>query len=590
MTSRRTFLNNAGVALGAGVLSRCTTPAPAKPNVVLVITDDQGYGDLGCHGNPIIRTPAVDRFHAESVRFTDFHVDPLCAPTRAGLLTGQYAYRGGVTAAFGGRSILRPEATTIAEICQRNGYRTGLFGKWHLGDNFPCRPNERGFDETVACWSGGVTQAADHWGNDYFDDTYSRNNVPEKFDGYCTDVFFREAIQFIETNRDRPFFVFLPTNAPHAPYLVDAKYSAPYEEQGLHPTMAAFYGMIKNLDENFDRLRRRLDDLGLADNTILIFMTDNGTAAGAGERVASETWAGDDAGMRGRKASQYEGGHRVPFFVSWPAGGIGGGRDVGELAAHIDVAPTLVELAGLETAQPPGFDGVSLAPLLRGEDGFPAERVHFTQHQQFRHDGVFQMDKPQPWLHSAAMTGRWRLIDGAELYDLDADPGQERDVAGEHPDVVARLRAAYEAWWSEVSGPAAEYVRIVVGDDRENPALLTSFDWRPDGGPPNQDVIREPPESYFWGDNGFWALTVAHTGRYAIRLRERPPEADYPIDATRARVRIAGQEAEHPLPPQAQEAAFELELQAGETRLETWFEKDGAEPRGAYYAYIERLA
>ncbi|MCP5116450.1 MAG: arylsulfatase, partial [bacterium] len=318
--SRRSFLSGVGVA---SVVAGCSR-APAAPNVVLLITDDQGYGDLGCHGNPVLRTPNLDRFHDDSVRFTDFHVDPLCAPTRAGLLTGRYAYRTGVTAAYAGRSILRRDEKTMADILAGGGYRNGLFGKWHLGDNWPYRPNERGFDETVACWSGGVTQAADWWGNDYFDDTYYRNNVPEKFNGYCTDVFFDEGLRFIERNADRPFFLYLPTNAPHAPYWVDKKYSRPYAEQGVDEPRASFYGMITNIDENFARLRGKLQELGIEDNTILIFMTDNGSSAG---------WRdGNNAGMRAGKGSNYDGGHRVPFFIRWPAGRIGGGRDIGRLA------------------------------------------------------------------------------------------------------------------------------------------------------------------------------------------------------------------------------------------------------------------
>lgn len=198
--SRRSFLGAPAAALASG----CSSFRARPPNVVIVITDDQGYGDLACHGNPWLRTPNLDLFHDDSVRLTDFHVDPLCAPTRAALLTGRYAFRTGVTAAYAGRSILRRDEVTLADVLAAAGYRTGLFGKWHLGDNWPYRPNERGFDETVVCWSGGVTQAADWWGNDYFDDIYYRNNDPERFEGYCTDVFFDEGLRFIERNASGP--------------------------------------------------------------------------------------------------------------------------------------------------------------------------------------------------------------------------------------------------------------------------------------------------------------------------------------------------------------------------------------------------
>ena len=585
---RRLFLSAAAAGLAA-----CGpgTSAERKPNVVLLITDDQGYGDLGCHGNSMIRTPHLDALYSESVRFTDFHVDPLCAPTRAALMTGRYAYRAGVTAAFAGRSILRRDETTMAEIFRANGYRTGLFGKWHLGDNYAFRPNERGFDETVAAWSGGVTQAADAWGNDYFDDVYSRNNVPEKFEGYCTDVFFREGLNFAEESGDQPFFLFLPLNAPHSPYLVDRKYSEPYEERGISPTRAAFYGMIENIDENVGRLRARLDELGLSENTIFIFMTDNGTSAGYRRRADEGDPPSLNAGMRGIKGSHYDGGHRVPFFIRWPAGGIGGGVDVDRLTAHIDLLPTLIELADLEPPQPIAFDGVSLGPLLEGRPGFPEERFHFTQHQQFHVDGAWQMDQPRPWLRSAVMTDGLRLVNGEELYDLASDPGQQRDLALERPDEVARMRSAYEKWWAEVSGPATEYVEIPIGDpEGENPTRLTSFDWRPNGGPPNQAVMQRPlEESGIWAANGFWAIDVVQAGRYRITLRERPPEANYALPGIRAHLKVGDLEQQQPIEAGAREAHFELELPAGSTRLQSRLDQSDGSSRGAYFVYVEWL-
>lgn len=546
------------------------------PNVVLVITDDQGYGDLGCHGNEVVRTPNLDKFHGESVRFTDFHVDPLCAPTRAALLTGRYAYRTGVTAAYAGRSILRRDETTLADILSTGGYRTGLFGKWHLGDNWPYRPNERGFDETVACWSGGVTQAADWWGNDYFDDTYYRDNVPEQFEGYCTDVFFDEGLRFIEENADQPFFLFIPTNAPHAPYWVAEKYSQPYAEMGIPEPRASFYGMIENIDDNFARLRAKLAELGIEDNTILVFMTDNGSAAG---------WRdGFNAGMRDGKGSNYDGGHRVPFFLRWPDGGIEGGRDIGRLTAHIDVVPTLVELTGV--AKPPiEFDGTSLVPLLSGDGPFPEDRVHFIQHQQVRRDGEYQMETPRPFYHSSVLTNRWRLVSGEQLYDIADDPAQARDLASEHPEVVATLRGEYEAWWQDVTDRFDEYLEIPVGAEEANPVRLTSFDWYT-GGPPNQRVMQDPPWEGPWVD-GFWAIEVVRSGRYRIRLRERPPVANFPIEGTTAHLSVGDRHLEQELPPGATHCVFELDLKQGKNTMRAAFSKSPELRRGAYFAYVE---
>ena len=546
--------------------------------MVLVITDDQGYGDLACHGNPSLRTPALDQFHSESVRFTDFHVDPLCSPTRAALLTGRYAYRTGVTAAYAGRSILRRDETTLADILAANGYRTGLFGKWHLGDNWPYRPNERGFHETVACWSGGVTQAADWWGNDYFDDVYYRDNEPEQFEGYCTDVFFDEGLRFIEENAHRPFFLMLPTNAPHAPYWIDEKYSRPYAEMGIEEPRASFYGMIENIDENFGRLRARLKDLGIEDETILIFMTDNGSAAG---------WRnGLNAGMRAGKGSNYDGGHRVPFLVRWPGGGIEGGRDIDRLAAHIDVVPTLIELTGVSSPKVE-FDGTSLVPLLSGDGAFPADRTHFLQHQQVRRDGEFQMETPRPYYHSAVLTERWRLVGGEELYDIRADPGQRNDVSSEHPGVVSRLREEYEAWWGDVTSRFDEYLEIPIGAPEADPVRLTSFDWYT-GGPPNQRAIQDSPWDGPRAD-GFWAIEVARPGRYRVTLRERPLAAQYPIDGRTAHLAIGDRSWDAPIAAGGESVSFEADLTTGKTTLRGAFSKPDGKRRGAYYAYVERL-
>ncbi|MXX02485.1 MAG: sulfatase-like hydrolase/transferase, partial [Gemmatimonadetes bacterium] len=262
-----------------------------RPNVILVITDDQGYGDLGCTGHPWLKTPRIDAFHDDAVRLTDFHVSPLCTPTRGALMTGRRPVRNGAWATCWGRSILRKSETTMADVFGAAGYRTAMFGKWHLGDNYPYRPQDRGFQHVVAHKGGGVGQTPDFWGNNYFDDTYFHNGAPVEHAGYCTDVWFDEAIRFIEgcaggqsatgeAGSDAPFFVYLSTNAPHTPYLVSEEYARPYHGNPDVPE-PEFCGMIANIDENFGRLRRRLAELDLEENTILIFMTDNGSSGGS---------------------------------------------------------------------------------------------------------------------------------------------------------------------------------------------------------------------------------------------------------------------------------------------------------------------
>jgi len=544
-------------------VERARGAAARRPNVILVMTDDQGYGNLRCHGNEVLSTPNLDRLHAESIRLTNFHVDPTCSPTRSALMTGRYSSRTGVWHTIMGRSLLRRDEVTMADVFAKSGYRTGAFGKWHLGDNYPFRAQDRGFQETVMHGGGGVTQTPDFWGNDYFDDTYWKNGTPTPFKGYCTDVFFDEAMKFIERNKDRPFFCYLPTNAAHGPFLVAEKYSQPYLDKGVPRNRARFFGMITNIDENMGRLRKKLDDLSLAENTILIFMTDNGTAAG-----------GFNAGMRGKKGSEYEGGHRVPFFVHWPAK-LRAGVDVDALTAHIDVLPTLVDLCGLKKPAGVRFDGTSLADLLTGKADW-RERTLVVHSQRIEH--------PTKWRKSAVMTDRWRLVNGKELYDMRADPGQKTDVAEGHPGAVTVLRQAYEEWWRSISQRFDEYCEIVIGADQENPARITAHDWHGSRVPWNQGAIRNAPLA-----NGFWAIDVARKGRYEFTLRQRPAEADFPIQAKTARLKIGNVDTDKPIPTGAAAVTFNVELPAGKTRLQTWFNETPDRSRGAFFVYVRRL-
>ncbi len=582
--NRRGFLKTIGyAATSTGILSmlpgcdginQTTAVQRKRPNVVLVMTDDQGYGDLGCHGNPVIQIPNLDRLYTQSIRLTNFHVGPTCSPTRAALMTGHYCNRTGVWHTIMGRSLLRKDEVTVADVFSASGYRTGIFGKWHLGDNYPFRPQDRGFGEVLVHGGGGVGQGPDYWGNDYFDDTYFHNGWPEKFTGYCTDIWFEEAMKFIEANKKRPFFCYIPTNAPHGPYNVADKYSKPYRDKGVESRQANFYGMITNIDENMGRLMRRIQELGLEENTILIFMTDNGT---------SGSYSG---GMRGKKGSEYEGGHRVPCFIRWPGGGLTGGSDIDRLTAHIDILPTLIELCGLKEPRGVEFDGDSLVQLLTGQDKNWPDRTLITDSQRIEH--------PEKWRKSAVMTDRWRLINGKELYDIKADPGQKNDIADGQPQVVEKLRKAYENWWADVSQRFDEYCEIIIGSDKQNPTRLMSHDWHSPKVPWNQGAIRSGMEA-----NGFWAVEVARDGRYQFELRRWPKELDAPINeaipggkaitATEARLKIGDADMTMPVPGDAHGVTFRLNLKAGKTRLQTWFTDDRGNSRGAYYIYVKRL-
>jgi arylsulfatase A-like enzyme len=553
-----------------------------RPNVVLIITDDQGYGDIGAHGNSMLRTPHLDALHVQSVRLTDFHVDPTCSPTRSALMTGRYSTRTGVWHTIAGRSLMRTSELTMAEVFAANGYRTGQFGKWHLGDNYPMRPHDQGFEECLHHGGGGVTQTPDFWGNDYFDDTYLRNGVPEACEGYCTDVWFREAAQFIESHRNESFFCYIATNAPHSPYFVASEWKQLYLDAGVAEPMASFYGMIANIDHNIGLLRSRLDELGLSENTIVIFMTDNGTAEGAGgDSAASNGWSGFNAGMRGQKGSAYDGGHRVPCFIHWPAGGLDAGRDVSLLSAHIDLLPTLCDLCSLDKPEGPPLDGQSLAIPVLGWDAPLSEAL--THRTLFVHSQ--RVETPEKWRTSAVMTSRFRLVNGRELYDITRDPGQLEDVAARYPDVVQRMRTAYEVWWEDLSPSFDQDVRIVIGSDEANLTTLTCHDWHSEDVPWNQQSVERDPEA-----NGYWLIEVAQAGRYEFELRLRPPGVSRPLSAGRAIVAVDEARSEVAVSAGDEWVRLTMDLKAGSARLQTWVEESAGPTRGAYFVIVRRLS
>jgi arylsulfatase B len=498
-----------------------------------------------------------------------------------------------------GRSMLRENEVTMGQVFQDAGYATGMFGKWHLGDNYPFRPEDRGYTEVMRHGGGGVGQTPDFWDNAYFDGTYFHNSQPEPVEGFCTDVWFDYAKRFIAQQKQagKPFLAYIATNAPHGPMHSPEKNSNPYEEVGTH--VANFYGMIANIDENVGRLRVFLDEQGLTDNTIFIFMTDNGTSSGA--RIFN-------AGMRGQKGSEYDGGHRVPCFIYWPAGGLTGPRDVAPITAHVDVLPTLIDLCGVPAPEGVVFDGRSIRPLLEGQasqqDGSWPDRILVTDSQRVK--------DPIKWRKSSVMTSRWRLVNGTELYDIQADPGQQQDVAAGHADVVERLRGFYEDWWRELEPTFAQNCAIYLGHPGENPARLTCHDWITTGTTPwNQRSVRGAMTGE--ANTGFWNVRVVEDGEYEIRLRRWPSETEAAIDSglppgepvpgerafrdapgkavsvVRARLQISGQTAESPVEPGAEDVVFRMKLKAGETRLSGRFFTEQGDWIGAYYAYVEKL-
>jgi len=488
--------------------------AKQKPNVIIIITDDQGYGDLAAHGNDIIKTPNMDKLHDVGVRFTNFHCGTTCAPSRSGLMAGVDGNRAGVWHTIGGCNILREKFTIMPQVFKASGYATAMYGKWHLGDAYPYLPEHRGFDETVAHGGGGIGQTPDYWGNDYFDDTYFRNGKPEKFEGYCTDVFFREAIDFIERKKDQPFFVYLSPNAPHGPFNVEKEYYDLYKNEiTLSDRQKTFFGMITNIDDNMGLLTKKLKELGIEDNTILIFTTDNGTASGIEKRNGE--WIGYNAGMRGKKGSEYDGGHRVPLFIYWKDGEVTGGYDIPQIVMNYDILPTLIDLCNLDNDDSE-YDGLSLVPLIKKQTEKWSHRYCVVDNNRSQH--------PKKWRKSAVMDDEWRLINGKELYHIAKDIGQTDNIAEAHPERVKAMRVAYEQWWDHVSPDFSYYEAYKIGVPGIEEHVITIHDLHTYTQIPwFQSHIRNPLKGKKQTlPLGYWMIDVKEKGEYEFTLSRWP--------------------------------------------------------------------
>ncbi len=494
-----------------------------RPNVILIVTDDQGYGDLGYHGNPIVKTPNLDAFAKQYFELTNFHVGTTCTPTRAGIMTGRNANRNNAWHTIAGCSILLEDEETIAEVFQRNGYRTGMLGKWHLGDNYPYRPHDRGFQDAFYHGGGGVQQTPDYWNNDYFDDTYFRNGVPEKTKGYCTDVWFDEAIAYTQKQRDEPFFMYLALNAAHGPFNVPASYAEMYENAPLTDIQKRFYGMVTNIDDNFGRLINHLEDSNQFDDTIIIFTTDNGTARGIAKAKETGEVFGYNAGLRGIKGSHYDGGHKVPFFISWPNGAIMQQAQSNQLVAHVDLLPTLAELANIPFSPKKELDGTSMAAVLKGQETNSNRMLVIdTQRNQL----------PEKGKSPAVMQGEWRLVNGIELYNTSEDQGQENDIAQDHPERVSEMQDFYENWWTSIQ-PDIRYAEIPLGHQEANPVLITAHDMHTKNNLPwNQVQIRKGEAN----PDGYYSINVVEEGAYLFKLYRYSPESKLALNASPNRV------------------------------------------------------
>lgn len=475
------------------VLSSCAnvekSVTTSKPNVILIITDDQGFGDLGYYGNPHIKTPVLDSLARRSVRFDDFSVNPVCAPTRAALMTGKYAMTAGVHDTYRGGAMMAPSEVTIAEILKEAGYKTGMIGKWHLGDNYPMRPQDQGFDFTLNHLSGGIGQYGD-WPNtlkrdsSYFNSILWKNGKQVQTQGYCTDVFTEAAMDYVEENKEHPFFMYLSYNAPHGPLQLPQKYYDMYKDVDIdaglinqgkpYPNVTdhsrensrKVYGMVTNIDDNLRLLFKKLEDLGIDENTLVIFMTDNGPQH---PRYI--------AGMRGKKGSVFQGGVRVPSFWHYPKA-FKEARDINTPAAHYDVLPTLVEFTGAKLPDSLNIKGQSLLPLLMQEEKDLPERII---------NRYWARTAPVHYRNVSTRKGDMKLVgvgkdeegnDKFELFNLKEDPYEQNDISAEHQDLVSELKNEMDTWLNtmETSEHIVNSPKPIIGTVHENPVMLNQND------------------------------------------------------------------------------------------------------------------
>jgi arylsulfatase A-like enzyme len=563
--------------------------AGKPPNVILIMTDDQGYGDFSCHGNPLLKTPHMDRLYSESVRFTDFHVTPVCSPTRGQLMSGQDAFRNGARTVPGGYNLIWRDIPIMPEVFRANGYHTGHFGKWHLGDVYPDRPFDRGFDKALWLYGHGVNSSAE-FNNDTHHFRYRDGVQVVQSDRYSTDVWFEEAMKWMDDCRtkQKPFFCSIPTMAPHGPRWPLKADEKPYVGK-VDPVLAEHFGSIAGIDRNLGHLLDWMEETGLEQDTILIFLTDNGSSRGT---------QFFNAGLRAGKGSYYDGGHRAASFWRWPGGAFRQACDVHTPGQVQDVLPTLIDLCDLKNAQDMYFDGVSLAPLLRDSDAFLPDRKMIVQYG--RRTRPVKGDGCVIW-------GKWRMVNYEELYDIEKDRGQQNNVAGQYPEVLRVLHDWYQAWWEGVEGRLFDYQPILVGTDVENPVLLNPNMWQ-GADVDNNGVVAQASRA---PGGAPWGLDVQKSGRYQIELRrwpfhtgfplgsQGPVETVYgrPVEFTGRQVPIAesmlildDQQSSMKVSMGDAGAIFEENLKSGPLKMQAWFRDDtGTDACAAFYARILQL-
>lgn len=483
----------------------------SRPNVIIILSDDQGYADYSINGNPVLETPSIDRIATEGIRFADFHVSPYCTPTRGELLSGLDALHNQAATVGTGRNTMRRDIQTLPEVFKYNGYRTGIFGKWHLGDNYPDRPMDRGFEKSV--WFHGWGLLSEYeYNNDYYRTRYLDNLTTIQSEQYCTDLWFDQAIQWMNkmSESNQPFFAYIPTNAPHGPFLAPKEDYEYYKDKVKDSTAAAFFGMIRNIDKNVAKLDKWLEEKNLKENTIVIYLNDNGGTGGVNVY---------NANMKGKKGQVYEGGHRAGCFFRWPASNLGTNRIIPTTSEVQDLFPTLIELLNLKTnSKLQKLDGVSLVPVLKKKSPIK-DRMFVVQYG----GGV----RPEKYF-SCVVWNDWRLIGSNELYNIKNDIGQTNNIAEQHPQILKKMLSFYDGWWAKREKDIDNFVPIFLGASQQDTALLTSDFWA------NGDYVNTQWKVALAdgpANGGVWHIRVKKSGLYEIELSRWPFFLNQPLQS-----------------------------------------------------------
>ena len=501
--------------LAAGAVLGPQDGSEVGPNVIFVMTDDQGMGDFSGFGNPAIETPRLDQLKLESAWLSDFYVHPVCTPTRAALMTGRHPQRTQAIDTYIGRAMLEPEEVTIAEVLQEAGWGTGIFGKWHLGDCAPMRPQDQGFDRVLVHRGGGIGQPSDPIGAEgrYTDPVLIDQGLERGFEGYCTDIYFEEAMKWMgeQSSKGERFFCYIAPNAPHTPLNdVPEELYEKYKAKDLSPDvfasdfgrpvgdvdqdeLARVYAMIENIDQNVGRLVDFLDETELARDTLLVFLCDNGAQ---GRRFSR--------GLRGSKGQVYEGGVRSPLFVRWPAE-IEAGEVREDFGAHLDLFPTVLEACGVAKPEGLSLDGYSLLPMLKREEELSPRPALVVQWNRG--------DEPVEGQNCFVRLGKWKLVNyvnaaplsepprwDPEIFDLVRDAYEQADYASVAPKEVEQLSAIYQLWFMDIaeefSNRQIARTPIQIGGSGAERVVLTRQDWTRSQGKG-------------WGKNGSWKVLFA---------------------------------------------------------------------------------